>query len=399
MARGVTTLLPVAEAQARLIALARPLPTETVPLVEANGRWTAEAVLACRTQPFADLSAMDGYAIRFAEAPGPWTVAAESKAGSTLPAPIGPGEACRIFTGAPMPPGADVVLIQEDAARDGNRLVMIGDGPGRAGKHIRERGTDFLEGDLLIAAGEHMTSAHVALAAAGGHGSITVRRPARVALISTGDELITPGITGRPHQLPSSNAPMLATLLGRPGAIVTELGIAPDRLDAIREMIERARDADLIITTGGASVGDHDLVKPALEACGATLDFWKVAMRPGKPLMAGTLGNSIVLGLPGNPLSAFVTASLFARPLIAALGGATRPFAPIRRAQLAEGLAANGDREHYVRGMWREDGIVALDGQDSAMLTNLTRADLFIVRRAKAPPARAGDIVEIIDIA
>jgi molybdopterin molybdotransferase len=399
MARGVTTLLPVAEAQARLIALARPLPTATVPLIEANGRWTAETVVAGRTQPFADLSAMDGYAIRFAEAPGPWTVVAESKAGSTLPAPIGPGEACRIFTGAPMPPGADVVLIQEDAARDGNRLVMTGDGPGRAGKHIRERGTDFLKGDLLIAAGEHMTSAHVALAAAGGHGSITVRRPARVALISTGDELITPGITGQPHQLPSSNAPMLATLLGGPGAIVTELGIAPDRLDAIREMIERARDADLIITTGGASVGDHDLVKPALEACGATLDFWKVAMRPGKPLMAGTLGKSIVLGLPGNPLSAFVTASLFARPLIAALGGATRPFAPIRRAQLAEGLAANGDREHYVRGMWREDGIVALDGQDSAMLTNLTRADLFIVRRAKAPPARAGDIVEIIDIA
>ena len=399
MARGVTTLLPVAEAQARLIALARPLPTETVPLVEANGRWTAKTIFAGRTQPFADLSAMDGYAIRFAEAPGPWTVVAESKAGSTLPLPIAPGEACRIFTGAPMPPGADVVLIQEDAARDGDQLVMIGDGPGRAGKHIRERGMDFLEGDLLIAAGEHMTPAHVALAAAGGHGSITVRRPARVALISTGDELITPGITGRPHQLPSSNAPMLATLLGRPGAIVTELGIAPDRLDAIREMIERARDADLIITTGGASVGDHDLVKPALEACGATLDFWKVAMRPGKPLMAGTLGNSIVLGLPGNPLSAFVTASLFARPLIAALGGATRPFAPIRRAQLAEGLAANGDREHYVRGMWREDGIVALDGQDSAMLTNLTRADLFIVRRAKAPPARAGDIVEIIDIA
>ena len=399
MARGVTTLLPVAEAQSRLIALARPLPTETVPLVEANGRWTAKTIFAGRTQPFADLSAMDGYAIRFAEAPGPWTVVAESKAGSTLPAPIAPGEACRIFTGAPMPPGADVVLIQEDAARDGNRLVMIGDGPGRAGKHIRERGMDFLEGDLLIAAGEHMTPAHVALAAAGGHGSITVRRPARVALISTGDELITPGITGQPHQLPSSNAPMLATLLGRPGAIVTELGIAPDRLDAIREMIERARDADLIITTGGASVGDHDLVKPALEACGATLDFWKVAMRPGKPLMAGTLGNSIVLGLPGNPLSAFVTASLFARPLIAALGGATRPFAPIRRAQLAEGLAANGDREHYVRGMWREDGIVALDGQDSAMLTNLTRADLFIVRRAKAPPARAGDIVEIIAIA
>lgn len=399
MARSVTALLPVSEAQARLIALARPLPIETVPLIEAAGRWNAEAIFARRTQPFADLSAMDGYAIRFDEAPGPWTVVAESRAGSTLPGPIGPGEACRIFTGAPMPPGADTVLIQEDAARDGDRLLMSGDGPGRAGKHIRERGMDFSDGDLLIEAGTLIGPAHLGLAAVGGHGALSVRRPARVALISTGDELIRPGAAGQPHQLPSSNAPMLAALLGGPGAIVADLGIAPDRLDAIVEMIARAADADIIITSGGASVGDHDLVKPALEACGAAIDFWKVAMRPGKPLMAGTLGNAIVLGLPGNPLSAFVTASLFARPLIAALGGAAKPFAPVRRAQLAEALGANGDREHYLRGIWREGGVAAVDGQDSAMLTNLTRADLFIVRPAHAPASRAGDIVDIIDIA
>ncbi len=399
MARSVTALLPVSEAQARLIALTEPLPIETVPLIEANGRWNAEAIFARRTQPFADLSAMDGYAIRFAETPGPWTVITESRAGSTLPAPIAPGEACRIFTGAPMPPGADSVLIQEDATRDGDRLIMSGDGPGRAGKHIRARGLDFSDGDQLIEAGTLISAAHLGLAAVGGHGTLSVRRPARVALISTGDELIQPGAAGQPHQLPSSNAPMLAALLAGPGAIVTDLGIAPDRLDAIVEMIARAVDADIIITSGGASVGDHDLVKPALEASGAAIDFWKVAMRPGKPLMAGTLGNAIVLGLPGNPLSAFVTASLFARPLIAALGGAAKPFAPVRRAQLVEALGANGDREHYLRGMWHTDGVAAVDGQDSAMLTNLTRAGLFIVRPAHAPALRAGDIVDIIDIA
>lgn len=395
----MSPLLPVVEAQARLLALASLLPVETVPLIEAKGRWTAEPVIARRTQPFADLSAMDGYAIRFEELPGPWTVTAESKAGSPLPSPLPPGQSARIFTGAPVPPGTDTILIQEEAARDGDRLVLAGEGPNRQGKHIRPRGMDFSDGDTLIATGELVTSAHVALAAAAGHGTLTIRRPARIALISTGDELIPPGTAGKPHQLPSSNAPMLTTLLGGPAAIVEDLGIALDDLEMITAMIARAAHADIIITTGGASVGDHDLVKPAFEAAGARLDFWKVAMRPGKPLMAGILDNSIVLGLPGNPLSAFVTASLFARPLIAKLGGATRPLLPIRRARLAEPLEGNGGRAHYLRGSWTEEGVVALDGQDSAALTNLARADLFIIRAPNASPALAGDLVEIIDIA
>ncbi|MGE0774535.1 MAG: gephyrin-like molybdotransferase Glp [Sphingomonadaceae bacterium] len=392
-------LLPVGEAQRRLIGLVQPLPLETVPLLDAQGRWLAEPVFAKRTQPFADLSAMDGYAIRFSELPGPWTVVAESKAGSSLGAPLDVGQAARIFTGAPIPPGADTILIQEEAAREGDTLLLNGEGPGRAGRHIRPRAMDFLKGDLLVAAGEQLNAAHIALAAAGGHARVAVRRRARIAIISTGDELIPVGEMGADHQLPSSNAPMLAALLGGRDAVVEEIGIAPDRLDVIAGMIKRASDADIIITTGGVSVGDHDLVKPAFEAAGATLDFWKVAMRPGKPLMAGTLGRSIVLGLPGNPLSAFVTASVFARPLIAALGGAAKPFAPTRRARLGRMIPPNGGRDHYMRGIWGEDGVVALDGQDSAALTNLTQAQLFIIRHANAPMAAAGDLVDIIDIA
>jgi molybdopterin molybdotransferase len=290
-------------------------------------------------------------------------------------------------------------LVQEEATRDSDRLVLSGEGPRSKGQNIRPRGMDFSEGDRLIEAGDQITAAHVALAATGGHGMLAVRRPARVALISTGDELIPPGTPGERHQLPSSNAPMLSTLLAGPAAIVEDLGIAPDRLQAIVAMIERARHADIIITSGGASVGDHDLVKPAFEAAGARLDFWKVAMRPGKPLMAGTLGNAIVLGLPGNPLSAYVTASLFARPLIATLGGATRPFMPVRRARLAKAIGTNGERDHYLRGTWEDDGVVALEGQDSSALSNLTRAGLFIIRPAHAPAIEAGQSVDIIEIA
>lgn len=399
MAGGVKPLLAVAEAQTRLLALAKPLPIEQVSLTDAAGRWSAEPLIARRTQPFADLSAMDGYAIRFGELPGPWRVVAESKAGSPLPDPLLPGQAVRIFTGAPIPPGADTILVQEDAERAGDQLMLAGEGPKKIGKHIRSCGMDFYEGDTLVTAGEPITSAHIALAAVAGHGLLSVRRHVRIALISTGDELISPGTVAAPHQLPSSNAPMLAALLGGPAAIVEDIGIVPDHLDATVAALTRAAGADIIITTGGASVGDHDLVKPAFEAAGAKLDFWKVAMRPGKPLMAGTLGSAIVLGLPGNPLSAFVTASLFARPLIAALGGAARPLTPVRRARLAEPIAANEERAHYVRGIWRNDGVVALDGQDSAALTNLVRADIFIIRAAHAPAAAVGELVEIIDIA
>ena len=395
----MTGLLPVAEAQARLLALATPVEVQQAPLIEAAGRWAAARVIARRTQPFANLSAMDGYAIRFSELPGPWRVTSESKAGSLLPAPLDPGEAARIFTGAPVPPGADTVLVQEEAARSGDQLRLDGAGPKRIGQNIRAQGMDFETGDVLIEPGDLITAAHVGLAAAAGHASIEVRRPVRITLISTGDELVPVGADGAPHQLPSSNAPMLRALLGGSGVTVTDLGIAPDRIERIVALIREAADADIIITSGGASVGDHDLVKPAFEAAGAQLDFWRVAMRPGKPLMAGTLGQAIILGLPGNPLSAYVTACLFGRPLIAKLGGSSKPFAPIRRARLASALPANGERDHYIRGAWSEDGVFALEGQDSAALTNLVRAGLFIIRTAHAPAASPGDLVQIIEIA
>ena len=395
----MTALLPVAEAQARLLALAAPVEIQLAPIVEAAGRWAAASVIARRTQPFANLSAMDGYAIRFSELPGPWRVTAESRAGSLPPAPLDAGQAARIFTGAPVPPGTDTVLIQEEAARSGDRLMLAGEGPKRIGQNIRPEGMDFKAGDILIQPGDLITAAHVGLAAAAGHASIEVRRPVRVALISTGDELIPVGSEGGPHQLPSSNAPMLRALLDGAGATVTDLGIAPDRIERIVALIQQAADADIIITSGGASVGDHDLVKPAFEAARAQLDFWRVAMRPGKPLMAGTLGQAIILGLPGNPLSAYVTACLFARPLIARLGGSAQPFAPARRARLARPLPANGGRDHYIRGTWTEEGVIALEGQDSAALTNLVKAGLFIIRAADAPAASPGDLVQIIDIA
>ena len=393
------SLLAVPEAQARLLALVTPLATESVSLVEAAGRWAAADVVSLRTQPFADLSAMDGYALRFAELPGPFTVKAESAAGGPRPHPLATGEAMRIFTGAPLPAGADTILIQEEAARDGNQLTLAGEGPGRAGKHIRHRGSDFAEGVTLITRGSLLTPARITLAAAAGHGSLTVCRRVRIGLISTGNELVPAGAEAGPDALPCSNAPMLATLLAGPGVEIINFGIAPDKLEAIHALIDAASDVDIIITTGGASVGDHDLVKPAFEAAGANLDFWKVAMRPGKPLMAGRLGDAVILGLPGNPVSAFVTASLFAKPLIAALGGSKTPIPVLRTATLAAALPSNGSRAQYLRGGWSDGQVTALTDQDSAGLSALAAAELLIYRAANAPEAAAGDQVEVLDIA
>lgn len=237
-------LLPVEEAQRRLLALAPALPVETVPLLTAAGRWAAEAVAATRDQPWADLSAMDGYAIRHAELPGPWRVVGESAAGDGLPPPLGAGTALRIFTGAPMPPGADCVLVQEEAARDGDRLSLAGEGPGGPNHNVRGRGSDFCAGDPLITPGERLTPARLALAAVAGHGMLAVRGRARVALLSTGNELVPPGVPVPPGRLPSSNATMLAALFGALGCVVTDLGIVRDDLGALGAAIDRARDAD-----------------------------------------------------------------------------------------------------------------------------------------------------------
>lgn len=395
----MSALLPVEEARARLLALAPALPVETVPLLDAAGRWAAEPVAATRDQPWADLSAMDGYAIRHAELPGPWRVVGESAAGGGLPAPLPPGAALRIFTGAPMPPGADCVLVQEEAARDGDRLSLAGEGPSGPDRNMRAKGSDFRAGDPLIAPGQRLTPAHLALAAVAGHGALAVRRRARVALLSSGDELVPPGAPVPPGRLPSSNATMLAALFGALGCVVTDLGIARDDMDALGAAIGKAGDADLLVTTGGASVGDRDLVRPALIAAGASIDFWKVALRPGKPLMAGRRGSQIVLGLPGNPVSALVTARLFAVPLVRAMMGDAAPVAPMRRATLAVPIGPGGDRDEYLRGIADGATVRPVSSQDSGALGALAMATLLIRRPGHAPAMAAGDMVDILDIA
>ena len=392
------TLVPIEEAQARLLAAAAPVAVETVPIVEAIGRWAATDVLARRTQPAADLSAMDGYAIRFADMPGPWRVVGESAAGRPFAGQLAGGEAARIFTGAALPAGGDTVLIQEEAAREGDRLTLAGEGPPYRGRNTRRRGLDFAEGDRLIAAGERLTPARLAVAATGGHGALPVRRRVRVALVATGDELVPPGGAGDEGALPESNRLMLRALLADLSVDLIDLGILPDDLTVLTRAFA-AVDADLLVTTGGASVGDHDLVRPALVAAGGTIDFWRIALRPGKPMMAGRLGDAVVLGLPGNPVSAFVTAILFVRPLVAHLAGAADPLPRTLRVELGEALSANNARTDYLRGELRDGRAFASTVQDSSMLLTLARSTCLIVRPAGAPAARAGDSAEILGIA
>ena len=391
-------LVPVAEPQARLFAMAARVPAERVPLRAAIGRWAAEDILARRTQPATDLSAMDGYAIRFADMPGPWRVIGESAAGRPFAGIVGAGEATRIFTGAAMPAGADTVLVQEEAARDGDRLSLDGEGPAYEGRNTRRKGLDFATGTRLIAQGDRLSPARIAVAATGGHGALPVGRRLRVAVAATGDELVPPGSTEDPVPLPESNGIMLAALLADLPVDIVDLGILPDRLETLRDAFAGV-DADLLVTTGGASVGDHDLVRPAIEAAGGSIDFWRIALRPGKPMMAGTLGRTMLLGLPGNPVSAFVTAILFVRPVVAHMLGARDPLPQTTHALLGEDLPPNQSRTDYMRAELRDGRAYASTIQDSSMLLTLARSTCLIVRDGDAPAARAGDSAEILIIA
>ncbi len=364
---------------------------------EAAGRWAARDIAARRTQPSSDLSAMDGYAIRFADMPGPWTVIGESAAGRPFAGQVGPGEATRIFTGAALPPGTDTVLIQEEAGRDGDQLLLTGEGPGHVGRNVRRRGLDFEQGTTLIAAGQRLTPARIAVAATGGHGHLPVRPRVRVAIAASGDELVPPG-SDDGSALPESNGVMLAAMLADLPVDMIDLGILPDNLDALREAFAGV-EADLLVTTGGASVGDHDLVQPALKAAGGSVDFWRIALRPGKPMMAGRLGETVVLSLPGNPVSAFVTATLFVRPLIAHLAGAAAPFPTPIPAILGEDLPANGPRIDYLRAAMIDGRVHAAAIQDSSMLLTLARSTCLVIRPPHAAAARAGDSAEILMLA
>ncbi|NLR71434.1 molybdopterin molybdotransferase MoeA [Novosphingobium sp. ERN07] len=390
-----TPPLPLAEAQARLLALAPTLPVEHRAVGECLGYYLAEPLRARRTQPAAPLSAMDGYALRSADLPGPWRVIGESAAGHPFDGSVGAGEGVRISTGAIVPPGADMVLLQEDATREGDAVRLTGEPPAPPERHIRPAGMDFNAAADLIAAGTRIGPAQIALAIAGGHSHLPVRRGLKITVIDSGDELVPPGHLPDQHQLPASNGPMLCAMAATLPVDIRHLGPIPDQLDALATALESAGDADIVVTSGGASVGDHDLVRPALEAVGAAIDFWRVGIKPGKPLLVARRGEQIILGLPGNPASAFVTAFLFLLPLLRASLGAETQLPRAIAAKLAGPMAKGGSRMEFLRGVW--DGVqVTLDPlQDSGALSPLARANALVVREAGADAKAAGTDVPI----
>ena len=383
--------LPLADAQARLLALMQPLAAEIVPTAEAHGRILAQSLIARRTQPPADLSAMDGYALCDGTS-GPWRVVGESAAGHPYAGTLSRGEAVRISTGAIVPQGATTILLQEDAQREGNALLAPGAAPVK-GRHIRRAGFDFSQGDALLPSGCRMTPARIALALSGGHGRLSVTRKPRVTLFDSGDELAADPEQCQAHQIPASNGAMLAALAASLPCILSRSGPVPDNRAALQTALEHAGDADLIVTTGGASVGDHDLIRPALEHWGADIDFWRVAIKPGKPLLVARRGRQIILGLPGNPVSGFVTAYLFMLPLIRALSGAVDVLPREMTARLGTALPDTGKRMEFVRAFWDGAQIRAVQDQDSSALAALSASNALIIRPAKAPAIETGTYV------
>lgn len=397
------TLLPVADARARILATLHPTQMESVLLADAYGRVLAEDAIARRTQPPADLSAMDGYAVKAADTasiPARLRIVGEAPAGGAYADELKSGEAVRIFTGAPLPRGADAIVIQEDTERDGG--IVIVKEAAKAGRHVRSAGLDFRTGDCGIPAGQRLSPADVALAAAMNLARLNVRKRPVIAFFSTGDELVPPGTDPGPNRIVSANNDGLAAVILEACGLPLDLGIAADSESAIRAAAEGARDADMLVTLGGASVGDHDLVQSALVPLGLDIDFWKIAMRPGKPLMYGRLGEMPFLGLPGNPVSALVCAMLFLQPAIARLQGGDTVLRTTL-ARLGAALPANDRREDYVRaGLDHIPGNLPVATpakvQDSSMLSVLARAGCLIIRPPEAPEAKAGEIVTILPL-
>jgi molybdopterin molybdotransferase len=396
--------MPVADALSAILAGAEPLPEEMIALDAAYHRVLARAVAALRTQPPQAMSAMDGYAARAADAShvaARLKVIGEVAAGRPFEKSVGAGEAVRIFTGGVIPDGADAVIIQEDTVvEDGGITITEAAIPGR---HIRPAGVDFHTGDVLLAAGSRLTDRDLSLAAGMNYPQLAVRRMPKVAVLATGDELVMPGATPGPGQIVYSNGYALRALARAEGAQTIDLGIAADTVEATTSGIRRARDsgADILITTGGASVGDHDLVKASLEAEGVAMAFWRIAMRPGKPMMHGRLGAMRVIGLPGNPVSSYVCGFLFLVPLIRALSGRSDIHHVTQTALLGRDLAANDLREDYLRARLevREDGALIatpVDHQDSSLLGNLAAARALVIRAPFAPAAPRGSACTIL---
>jgi molybdopterin molybdotransferase len=396
--------MPVADALAAVLAGAEPLPEEMVALDEAYHRVLARDVAALRTQPPQAMSAMDGYAVRSVDAAqigARLKVIGEVAAGRPFETALGAGEAVRIFTGGVIPEGADAVVIQEDTIAEGGSVTISE--AARPGRHIRPAGIDFSKGDVLLAGGIRLTDRDLSLAAGMNYPHLPVRRRPKVALLATGDELVMPGQTPGPGQIVYSNGYALRAQARAEGAETIDLGIAADTIAATTQGIRRARDAsaDILITTGGASVGDHDLVKQSPEAEGVTMAFWKIAMRPGKPMMHGRLGAMRVIGLPGNPVSSYVCGFLFLVPLIRALSGRTDIHHISETALLGRDVAANDLREDYLRARLevRSDGVliaIPVDHQDSSLLGNLAAARALVIRPPFAPKAAVGAPCEIL---
>lgn len=394
-------MISVADALRACLDLAAPVGAQSVALTDAGGRVLTAPVTATRDQPPFSASAMDGYAVRDMEAiPGRrLRVVGEAPAGHYWHGTIGPGEALRIFTGAPLPDGADRVVIQEDVERDGDRITL-----GRnlgTGHNVRPSGADFKAGDGM-AAPRRLSPADVALAAAMNAPTLTVSRKPVVALIATGDELVMPGEDPRPDQIIASNTYGLKARIEAEGAEARLLPIARDRRDSLGQVFDLAKGADVIVTVGGASVGDHDLVGDVAADRGLDRAFYKVAMRPGKPLMAGRLGDAVLLGLPGNPVSAMVCGELFLIPMLHAMMGLPAGPRPRLRARLGVDLDANGPREHYMRAEVTpgEDlpVITPYGSQDSSLLTVLSGASGLLVRPVDAPRTPMGEIVDYVPL-
>ncbi|UFI01851.1 gephyrin-like molybdotransferase Glp [Roseibium aggregatum] len=398
------SLMPVDEALTKLLSGVKPLETEYVPLESANGRYLSAPLVSTRTQPPFAASAMDGYAIRHEDLSASrtsLTVVGEAPAGHGFSGTVSNGETVRIFTGAPVPAGTDTILIQENAEREGERITVL-ENPAK-GAFVRPAGLDFSEGDVLLQPPLKLAYRHLALAAAMNHAVLPVHRRPKVAILATGDELVRPGTEPGPDQIIASNHAGIAALVEDCGGQPLDLGISPDEPVALANHVRRAitEKADILVTLGGASVGDHDLVQSVLGQEGMDLAFWRIAMRPGKPLMAGRLGGTKVLGLPGNPVSSLICGLLFLKPLMQAMLGQTPEQSGPQRAILASPLPENDRRQDYVRATLSNSAngdlvVTPFSRQDSSMLNLLAKSGALVVRPPHAPALEAGAEVPIL---
>ncbi|MCK0128306.1 molybdopterin molybdotransferase MoeA [Erythrobacter sp. F6033] len=385
-------MLTLEEAQAKLLALASDIPPVEIQTHLAQGHHVSEDVTAVRTQPAADLSAMDGYAIC---GNGPWDLVGESRAGAPLKGHLIDGQCARISTGAHLPDGSDRILIQENAVVDGQTVSLRkGEVVPESAQHIRRAGFDFHEGDTLLHRGTLIGPAQIALALSGGLSSLPVLPAPRIAVLDSGDELVRLPATLAAHQIPASNGAMLRAMISPIAGTIDLLGPVADNLDALADALSKTNDCDVLVTSGGASVGDHDLIQQALINWGAEIEFWKVAIKPGKPLMIATRQSEqrkqVILGLPGNPVSSFVTCYLFALPLIRAMMGFQTPFPGLTQIPTKQDLPPGGHRREFLRAVSDGQSVWLTDSQDSSALQSLAKANCLIDRPSGCAASQAG---------